>query len=882
MFFVICFSIQGPLSRSANSVTIKKNELQPVLQNSPNFIVKLPRYSQNILQNVSHSILFASNDYITATINEFPNEIIRNEALFLSEDYPSKMNKLQYRDEMWPISFNLYNIGPYGGLKNEDLNIKPVWERNIKGNNVTLAIGDDGCYTEHEEFKGRFISKLNLDITTKTQNVEPRDDYDSHGTPCLSMAAAGMNNVCSIGSAPEVRIACHRFESSELTVSGFITSLTSSLNDIDIISYSWALNCDIGTSKRCYFYQHHQIIDDAFEKVVTQGRNGKGRIVLFAGGNEGHYGSNSNSYLLNSDRHVISVSASTFKGSAAYYTAPGSNILVNSPSGGEGSYVTGADDIPFVPAASIEGSHSCASMWTGTSAAAPQIAGIVALMLQENNDLSWRDVQLILALTATRNGPKSYHWHKNGAGYYYSHYHGFGRVNADLAVSTSKVWKNLPSEKKFSKKFAEKITSNKYKGKPVNVSIDCEDAIKFIESITVTFTEPNTKDISLLRISLISPSGTVSNFKPLSSTVSNVSPQLEYSFTIRDYLGESSKGTWTMRIQNDDILQNFTLINLTMNFFGCEAKPDIPNIQRQTGAEEFDSRPTENLTVQTTAPEFMCGDNVTVIFNKTDDYETYNFPKANGIERYRMFFGRTPALAIDDPEEIVSFSIPCVFDEVENDTMTLTRYKRPYNAIFESKIYHKRTSQSSFVKYPRSNDVFHPNDSFVLEYETWIPHKLVESSWESKLIFRLINTETNEEIYREPANNLWNNGFINITIGDILCSKCLISITPVAGRVCDSFVLPVKIIGEKDAIPDDFAFDSGECIDDGFQWTSGDKPEPTPKNVLFDMKSILLISLTSAFVLITIIVLIVYCVRRRKSAEQSAEQQSAAISSALV
>ena len=42
------------------------------------------------------------------------------------------------------------------------------------------------------------------------------------------------------------------------------------------------------------------------------------------------------------------------------------------------------------------------SKMNGTSAATPILSGIIALMLEANPDLGWRDVEHILALTADK------------------------------------------------------------------------------------------------------------------------------------------------------------------------------------------------------------------------------------------------------------------------------------------------------------------------------------------------------------------------------------------------------------------------------------------------------------------------------------------------
>lgn len=85
----------------------------------------------------------------------------------------------------------------------------------------------------------------------------------------------------------------------------------------------------------------------------------------------------------------------------------------------------------------------CTEGHTGTSAAAPLAAGMVALMLQVRPCLSWRDVQHIIAFTATKCD-NSADWSVNGAGFHHSHQHGFGLLNAWRLVNAAKVWESVP------------------------------------------------------------------------------------------------------------------------------------------------------------------------------------------------------------------------------------------------------------------------------------------------------------------------------------------------------------------------------------------------------------------------------------------------------
>ncbi len=100
------------------------------------------------------------------------------------------------------------------------------------------------------------------------------------------------------------------------------------------------------------------------------------------------------------------------------------------------------------------------SAMNGTSAAAPTVTGVVALMLGANPNLTWRDLRLILAKTSRKidagrasrspwqlaggayvaqNG-----WTKNGAGLWFHNWYGYGLVDAAAAVAMAKIDHQLP------------------------------------------------------------------------------------------------------------------------------------------------------------------------------------------------------------------------------------------------------------------------------------------------------------------------------------------------------------------------------------------------------------------------------------------------------
>jgi furin len=84
--------------------------------------------------------------------------------------------------------------------------------------------------------------------------------------------------------------------------------------------------------------------------------------------------------------------------------------------------------------------HTCTSSHTGTSASAPLAAGIIALALQANPGLTWRDVQhLTVRCTHTAN-LRATDWAVNAMGRNYSHSFGYGLMDASCMVITEKLY----------------------------------------------------------------------------------------------------------------------------------------------------------------------------------------------------------------------------------------------------------------------------------------------------------------------------------------------------------------------------------------------------------------------------------------------------------
>ena len=245
-------------------------------------------------------------------------------------------------------------------------------------------------------------------------------------------------------------------------------------------------------------------------------------------------------------RYTIAVAASTNLGAASIYSEHGACILINAPSSGGSMSITTTDNSGGCGREPGDYSFSAG----GTSAAAPMVAGVVALMLDVNPRLTWRDVQHILLLTATQNDPDDPRWVANAAGLLVHPQLGFGRVNAEAAVRLSAVWdgvipKGLPEVSAGELAVAQTPIPDFNPG-GVQLVLDSPDrfVVEYAE-VTVDITHERRGDLELV---LTSPSGTQSVLA--SPRPSDFGEDLNWTFMTVRHWNEQAEGLWTLTVRD--------------------------------------------------------------------------------------------------------------------------------------------------------------------------------------------------------------------------------------------------------------------------------------------------------------------------------------------
>jgi subtilisin family serine protease len=153
-------------------------------------------------------------------------------------------------------------------------------------------------------------------------------------------------------------------------------------NYIDIYSNSWGAEDD-----GAILEQPGELTAQALVKGTKDGRNGKGSIYVWAAGNGGDKQDNCNCDGYVNSIYTIGVSAAGEEGESSYYAEKCSAALTTAFSGSDNFYKK------IVTTDLSTG--GCSEDFSGTSAATPMVAAIIALALEADPDLTWRDVQHI-------------------------------------------------------------------------------------------------------------------------------------------------------------------------------------------------------------------------------------------------------------------------------------------------------------------------------------------------------------------------------------------------------------------------------------------------------------------------------------------------------
>jgi subtilisin-like proprotein convertase family protein len=523
-----------------------------------------------------------------------------------------------------------------GGVAGFDIDVDPAFAQGISGNGVVVAVVDTGLEIAHEDLAANVVPFGSFNFNTgSTDPTNTIDTTGDHGTSVAGLIAMARNGVGGLGVAPNARLKGFNFLSmTAATEQAFLNSLGASgsnPNSQDVFIFNQSFGIDATTPVLVNPTDEAQYLSG-----VTSLRGGKGALYVKAAGNgfqaagAGSCGAtgltceNANFDPTNTLPYQIVVGATNASGIKASYSTAGSAIWVSAPGGEFGenaSVAAGATGVLVQPAMVTTDQSGCAEGFSrtgantsvfnnggapntscnytnrmnGTSSATPVTVGVIALILEANPALTWRDVKHILASTARQidagrapvtftlantvppaNNPYIAEpgWTANAAGFKFHDWYGLGMVDAGAAVNMAKT--TTPGQ-------LGTFTSTGFiASTALNLSIPDQSAtgasstlsvpatpVHFVEAVQlrVNITHPA---VGELGIELVSPSGTRSVLKNILDGYFDSPNLANQVFLSNAFYGENPAGTWTIKVVdgfNFDT-SNGTLANWAIRIYG--------------------------------------------------------------------------------------------------------------------------------------------------------------------------------------------------------------------------------------------------------------------------------------------------------------------------
>ena len=313
-------------------------------------------------------------------------------------------------------------------------NVVRAWEFTTGSPNIKVAILDNGVEGTHEDLTNNFLLERNY----TDREPEYMENARSHGTSCAGIISAVNNNTGIIGIAHNCKIASF-ITQYQLPQRDENPSTEIGIYDDELVADAIYYACD-SMHTHIYSCSWHrdgyveEILKSAINHATQHGRNGKGCIFVFSSGN--NYNSDNNVKPTAILPNVLSVGATSATGYRASWDGPEGEIV---------SYFWEScygDSLDLMAPGELVWttcnlSDSCyGGGFEGTSAAAPHVAGVAALVLSMDTNLTYRQVFEILCSSAKKVRPE-YYTYSNNPSYPYGTWNnemGYGLVNAHHAI----------------------------------------------------------------------------------------------------------------------------------------------------------------------------------------------------------------------------------------------------------------------------------------------------------------------------------------------------------------------------------------------------------------------------------------------------------------
>ncbi|NXA44286.1 PCSK4 convertase, partial [Eudromia elegans] len=306
-------------------------------------------------------------------------------------------------------------------------------------------------------------------------------------------------------------------------------------------------------------------------RCLWQGRGGLGSLFVWASGNGGLRRDDCNCDGYTNSIYTLSVGSASASGRVPWYSEACSSTLTT-------TYSSGTRHEKQIVTTDLR--HRCTERHSGTSASAPLAAGMIALALQANPALSWRDMQHLVVRASQPAHLQAEDWAVNGVGRKVSHHYGYGLLDAGLLVELAKEWtgtrpqrtcslRALPSprygaspcpgcdalEGRVSTERSWNLRLRRDIGAKLSVSVNASSCaggsggIRSLEHVQVQLSLSYSRRGDLA-IALSSPMGTTSTLVAVRPYDTSREGYKDWTFMSTHFWDEDPQGTWTLLLEN--------------------------------------------------------------------------------------------------------------------------------------------------------------------------------------------------------------------------------------------------------------------------------------------------------------------------------------------
>jgi len=495
------------------------------------------------------------------------------------------------------------------------LNIESL-DGEFTGAGVTISVVDSGVDYNHSAFNDpSFTTNSGLNAWAKYQNdttgatynentgqydvggYEQQLNHPEHGTLVSGIIAGdsqygtleNTDNVNFLGLSPDAEIhSWYRANSANTIATAYAFDPNHYETDG---TFDWQNPALVNISNNSWNYStpfSDNFLENDTEfsalRDAIQLATDSGVIFVFSAGNGGATGDNVNYHNLTNSPLTIAVASVDQDNLSSTWSTPGSAILVAAY--GDNIYTTDLEELHS--GGTADPAYVASS---GTSFAAPEVSAIIALMLEANPLLGYRDVQAILAHSAIKTEHENLDYWKvnqndnhNLGGMHFNDDMGFGIVNPYSAVRLAETWKNNDTYATTTNN-----ESNKYNVTSGEISYGSiyADTVNIISDTTLISKTLSVGDIKVehvvlkvdldhpnltqLTIEITSPGADGSTSTLMSGPTnfsSSATPNLVFEFSSVQFYGENGGGEWTVTVTDDTLGSDGALNSLELTVYG--------------------------------------------------------------------------------------------------------------------------------------------------------------------------------------------------------------------------------------------------------------------------------------------------------------------------